>query len=111
MLQRITARLLASKDACREQRDIFAKEWPGGAEVTLENCRRASSLGLDLAWAAQRLLSPPAWKAYQEAMATARKAYQEARATAFYAARLLDQPNNQDSPETESGETDRHDAE
>jgi hypothetical protein len=77
--------MLASKRACNEQRDVFAAEWPEGAAVTLENCRRAAELDLNLSWLAQHFLSAPAWKAYQEATAPAWKAYQEATAPAWKA--------------------------
>ena len=112
MTQRITAKLLLAKHACQTQIDIFACEWPDGAEVTLESCRRAVVLGLDLSWAAECLLSASAEKVYQAATATAEKAYEEAtasaekvyqevaapakkayqtaKATAFYAAWLID---------------------
>jgi len=82
MTQRITAKLLLAKHACQTQIDIFACEWPDGAEVTLESCRRAVVLGLDLSWAAECLLSASAEKVYQAATATAEKAYQAATATA-----------------------------
>ena len=88
----ITARLLRSKGACREQVEIFAAKWPDGVEITSENCLSSAILGLDLDWAARNFLSATAEKAYQEATAPAWKAYQEARATAFYAAWLIDYP-------------------
>jgi len=36
---RITLAML--RGACKEQRDIFRKEWPDGADVTIKNVRRA----------------------------------------------------------------------
>ena len=81
--------------ACREQRDIFRKEWPDGADITIENVRRARELGLNLAWGEHWFIAPawkaydeaivPAWKAYDEATAQARKAYREAITQAWEA--------------------------
>ena len=86
----ITPQLLASNGACQDQVDKFALRWPKGGEVTLENCIEASRLGLNLAWAAENLLTAPALQAYEEATATAWKAYQEATATAFCTAWKID---------------------
>ena len=72
------------KGACREQHDIFRKEWPDGADVTIENVRRARELRLSLSWGA-RWFTAPARKAYNEATAPARKAYNEAIAPAWKA--------------------------
>ena len=96
---RITIGML--RGACKEQRDIFRKEWPEGAEVTIENVRRAQELGLNLVWGEQWFTAParkayieataPARKAYDEATAQARKAYIEATAPArkaYYEARV-----------------------
>lgn len=93
---RITIGML--RGACKEQRDIFRKEWPEGAEVSVENAFRAQELGLDLSWGerwftAQALKAydaarVPAWKAYDEAIAPARKAYDEATAPAWLVAYL-----------------------
>ena len=52
---RITLGML--RGACREQRDLFRKEWPEGAEVTIENVRRAQELGLTLSWGASAWLA------------------------------------------------------
>ena len=72
---RITIGML--RGACKEQRDIFRKEWPEGAEVTIENVRRAQELGLDLSWG-ERWFTPLPLKAYAEAREHARKVYLEA---------------------------------
>ena len=64
---------------------IAVQEWLDGGDVTLANCRRAATLGIDLDCAANHLLSAPARKAYNEAMAPARKAYEEAMAPAWKA--------------------------
>ena len=98
---RITLAML--KGACKEQRAIFRKEWSDGAEVTIENVRRARELDLNLswgegwftvaalkayreaiaqAWVAYIEATAPAWKAREEAIAQAWKAYDEAIATA-----------------------------
>ena len=88
---RITIGML--KGACKEQRATFRKEWPEGAEVSVENVRRAQELGLDLSWG-EHWFTVPAWvayiearvqalKAYNEAIAPAREAYDEAIATAW----------------------------
>jgi len=76
---RITLAML--RGACKEQRDIFRKEWPEGAEVTIENVRRAQELGLSLIWG-ERWITDPARKAYLEARVQALKAYNEARVPA-----------------------------
>ena len=90
---RITIGML--RGACKEQRDIFRKEWPEGAEVTIENVRRAQELGLNLVWGEQWFTAParkaynearvPALKAYDAARVPARKAYIEATAPALKA--------------------------
>ncbi len=76
---RITLAML--RGACKEQRDIFRKEWPEGAEVTIENVRRAQELGLSLLWG-ERWFTADALKAYDEAIAHSLKVYLEATAPA-----------------------------
>ena len=88
---RITLGML--RGACKEQRAIFRAEWPEGAEVTIENVRRAQELRLSLAWGEQWFTAlaleaydeatAPALKAYNEATAPAWKVYHEARANAW----------------------------
>ena len=63
---KITKRLLKRKGATCDQVDIFAKEWPRGCEVTLENVTRAVALGLDIDWAAENLLTAAAWAEYND---------------------------------------------
>ena len=82
---RITIGML--RGACKEQRDIFRKEWPEGAEVSVENAFRAQELGLNLVWGEQ-WFTAPAWKAYIEATAPALKAYREALAQVWVVAYL-----------------------
>ena len=69
--------------ACVDQVRLFARLFPDGASVTLDNCIAAARGGLDIDWAAENLLSTSAYKKYQEAKAPAEKAYQEAMAPAF----------------------------
>lgn len=101
---RITIGML--RGACKEQRDIFRKEWPEGADATIENARRARELGLNLAWGEHWFTAAAlevyeeapfqarkvyleavtqAWEAYIEATAPARKAHREATAQAWKA--------------------------
>ena len=82
---RITLAML--RGACKEQRDIFRKEWPEGADATIENVRRAQELGLNLAWG-EHWFTAAAWKVYDEATAPAWKVYDEATAPAWVAAYL-----------------------
>jgi hypothetical protein len=103
-MRRVTAKMLKDLGACKQEVEVFTREWPHGAAVTLANCRRAAVLKLNLTWAAERLLSPSAyvtykvdivlaWAPYEAALAstwaaynTARAAYDAARADAFYRA-------------------------
>ena len=48
--KRITVGMLRARDACPEQIIAFKKQWPGGANVTAPNIRRAVELGLDVCW-------------------------------------------------------------
>ena len=59
------------KDACKEQRAIFRKEWPKGCEVTLANVQRAQELGLDLTWGGEEWFTAAARKLYDESRAAA----------------------------------------
>ena len=91
----ITTQMLRDKNACESQVEIFAKQWPEGAEVTRENCLVALALGLDVRWAGRLLVflartaynkaeaEAEAWKVYNEVVAPAWKVYNEALATAF----------------------------
>lgn len=80
-MNRITVEVLLEHRACPMACEVFAREWPDGAEVTLENALRAFELRLYLYWA-RRLMSPAARHAYDEVTAPARRAYNEAIATA-----------------------------
>lgn len=96
--ERVTAAGLRKLGACAEQVEIVERAWPGGVTVTLRALRRATALGLNLDWWAQRVLSPEARTVYRQALATAsdayeqattpaRDAYEQARATAWDAYR------------------------
>ncbi len=52
----ITAAWLLKKGACKHQVMQFQMEWPDGAEITPENVRIASRMGLDLPWFIYTLL-------------------------------------------------------
>jgi hypothetical protein len=81
----ITASRLESLGACLDQVVLFRKTFGESAPLTLDNCKIAAGAGLDIDWAAQRLLKATAWKAYEEARAPAWKAYVEAAAPAWKA--------------------------
>jgi len=61
--------------ACPEQRDIFRKEWPKGAAVTVRNGLRAVKLGLNISWLA-RYLQYDLWVEYQRQLAQQWAEYQ-----------------------------------
>jgi len=82
---KVTAKQLLTKDACKDQVDIFRKEWPKGVVVTEEVLQRAVELNLDLRWFALTFLPAPAWEAYNKAIATALAAFDKAIATALAA--------------------------
>jgi len=74
---RITDSLLRECGACADQRKLFRKLYPGGANTTAATLRRAAMAGLSISWL-ERFIPAPAWKAYKEATAPAWKAYKEA---------------------------------
>ena len=80
LVDSITAQMLRDRGACNDQVNIFAAEWPGGAEVTLENCLRAAELGFNFDWAANVLLPSEARQVYRAATKEAWRAYDAARA-------------------------------
>lgn len=84
MTKKITLSML--RGACAEQRAIFKKEWPKGAELTLENVQRAIELCLDLHWGASQWFTPAAWAEYlsQRAAFLAEYERQEAPLLAEY---------------------------
>ena len=79
---KITKQQLVAAHVCPNQVKIFDKEWPDGAEITLENYLLAVKLDLNVDWFAKNIFSAPAQKAYDEAMAIAQKAYDIAMAQA-----------------------------
>ena len=78
---KVTAKLLRSRGACKEQVALFAKLFPRGAEPTEALCR-AHAAEFTWEWAALNLLSASAWNACDEARASAWNAYDEACASA-----------------------------
>lgn len=46
----ITMEILTELGACPEQSDIFEEQWPDGAEITIENARKAVRMGIDVQW-------------------------------------------------------------
>jgi hypothetical protein len=56
---KITRKLLEERGAYCKQLKILYSEWPNGAEITEANCLRAAELGLDIGWAARKLLPEP----------------------------------------------------
>ena len=86
----ITLEFLVSKDACEDERDIFAKEWPEGVLLTRKSLQRATELSLNLDWLAGAVLPPgqlktykdadaPLWKTYKDACDPLLKTYRDAR--------------------------------
>jgi len=47
---RVTTEDLRMLNACGDQVETFADEWPNGVEVTGDSLRRAVDLGLDIDW-------------------------------------------------------------
>jgi len=81
---RITDSLLRECGACADQRKLFRKLYPRGANTTAATLRRAARAGLLISWL-EHFLPVPARKAYQEAIAPAQKAFLEAIAPAWKA--------------------------
>jgi hypothetical protein len=79
---KITESMLIEHNACSEQVAKFSALWPNGCVVTLATSRQALAAGLDLNWAAWKLLSFSARDDYSAATAEPRRAYSAARADA-----------------------------
>lgn len=47
---RVTKKLLQELNACEDQVEAFAAEWPDGCEITAENLTRCIALGLNIEW-------------------------------------------------------------
>src|SRR6266850_944248 len=75
--------LSALQGACFTQLAIVTKLWPNGIPITMDIVPQVIRLGLDLDWAAHKLLTAPALNAYNKAIATALDAYKKAIATAL----------------------------
>lgn len=96
--RRITADLLIAEGACSDQIDLFRETFPNGCKVTLANCRKAATAGLNLHWAAEHLLPETAWATYRAAIAPAWATYEAATAPAFYEAwKLNHEEQNHDA--------------
>lgn len=81
--------------ACARQLDIVWREWPDGIPVTRHAAQRAVELGLELDWAARRLLTPPGYRVFREDRRrllhmvlrnASYRAYREAMAAALFEA-------------------------
>ena len=46
----VTAKWLRERGACKDQIEVFEREWPFGADVTAANIRHAAKLGLNVGW-------------------------------------------------------------
>lgn len=73
--RKITLEMLVSVNSCEAQLKIFAKNWPVGAEITVENALKAIELGIDLNTASFKLLSKEAFEAYYSYNRSAQKEY------------------------------------
>ncbi len=80
--KKITAQMLREKGASCSAVDVFEKEWPAGAFVSLKNIRKAQEINLDIDWFAFHFFTATAREAYNKATATAGEAYKKATATA-----------------------------
>ncbi len=58
--KRITAKWLLEKGASCGQVQSFQRHWPDGAEITLDNLKKAQRMELDLSWLIRYCL-PPSW--------------------------------------------------
>ena len=77
---KITAAMLRKHGACKEQVEIFRREWPDGAVVNRTNALRAVALELDVNWVALELLSGAALVQYGKVLNAAWSQYQKAEA-------------------------------
>ena len=84
-MTKLTADMLRADDACSTQVALFAREWPTGCDVTIDNARRAIALCLDLDWAVSFFAARPARRVYIEAKIEARRVFNEATAPAWRA--------------------------
>ena len=82
--------MLRLAGACSDQVEIFRKQWPRGTAVTPEAGEVALSLGLDIGWAADNLLSGEALAEYERATDAAWPVYDHATAVAWAEYRRAD---------------------
>ena len=75
MKSKILASDLRAEKACESEVKRFEREWPDGAELTLENCQKAAEMDFDLGWFSLWFLSPKARKVYLKAVAPAIEVY------------------------------------
>ena len=97
---KVTVAQLTKLNACRDQVDLFIKTFGQEVEVTEASCLIAARAGIDIDWAAQKLLTPkqrqaykdakaPLWQAYEDARDQLLQAYKDARAVEFFKASQL----------------------
>ncbi len=79
---KVTLDTLKALGACAEHKELFARLWPGGVEVTRETCRAATAAGLDLDWFANHALPADARAAYIAATLPAYDTYSRTTASA-----------------------------
>ena len=65
MIMILSLDVLGSASPCREQWATIRAEWPMGIPITNASALRAAELGLDIRWAARRLLSPVEWTRFE----------------------------------------------
>ena len=83
-IKKVTAALLKKHKACSSEVERFNREFPGGADITLDNCHKAVTCDFNILWFASHCLPAPLWKAYEEGEAPLLKAYEEGKAQLLY---------------------------
>ena len=81
---KVTVAQLTKLNACRDQVDLFIKTFGQEVEVTEASCLIAARAGIDIDWAAQKLLTPKQRQAYKDAKAPLWQAYEDAKAVEFF---------------------------
>lgn len=79
----ITPSMLTKHKACAEQVAIFKKQWPKGAELTVDNLVVAQNLGLDIHWLVSKVF-PQYREAYRKVIVPYWEAYEKAKATSVF---------------------------
>jgi hypothetical protein len=83
MYPRITKAMLENLDACEDQVVLFDETFPDGVDAPASDedvdalLARLDGVGLDIGWAASKLLSESAWEVYDETVAPAWEVYDE----------------------------------